>query len=697
MYRLVHKGLCTERCEKGIAEGKRMKQKKGIYASCLACILIVAAIVGICLLQVREPDQVPVAENCGQLKLFIRFPYGVEKVNIWQNEEGVYYFFLPSGTGDCRFTLGNIGDDGNVRIGGETFGPEDDLNRFVNALPHGQVLEATVNLGGITETICVVFLRSENIPAMFIDTESGSVENIHADKEVKEAASMRLVDSAGNGYYTGSMEYIKTRGNSTWQDSDKKPYQIKLDKEAELLGMAAAKKWILLANALDDTLIKNAIVYRYAESYSTVPSISGQYVDLYINGDYAGNYYLCEKVETGRNRLPLTDLEAATEAVNPDSRYRAASLYASEDGRIKATQGLEDPTDITGGYLVEHITEQEYINVGNAFQTIGKECYRIISPSPATVEQAEYICGLFDEMERAMDSEDGINPDTGRHFSEYLDVESWASKYVMEEVFHNPDAVVASMYMYKDCDSVDPLIHCGPMWDYDRALGSYGSNVYYVDNARQVGHYGIYVEQLMNFEEVASLVYEKFENEMLPYVDNKVRADIFDLDQMIRASAEMDAARWGEVHGYYPDRDASLDYLTWFLEEKTDYLQDVWFGGEEYCTVTFLDYYEEPCGIYQVKRGECLSETPIVNTHIAIFAGWYMQGSNIPYSSGLPVLMDATYESRWIEMDLVLQNALAFADMDLSQADPVVFEDFAEMIRQKQEEAQEEGSQETGM
>ena len=665
-----------------------MKQKKGVCMSCLACVLVAAAIIGVFLLQTWGRDQVQAAENCGQLKLFIEFPYGIEKINIWQNEEGVYYFFLPSGTEDHRLTLGNLGNAGRLKIGEEIFGPEDDLNGYVRSLPYGQMLEAVVELGERTETIRIAFLRSENIPAMFIDTESGSVESIHADKEAKEAATMRLVDSAGNGYYTGDMEYIKTRGNSTWLNSDKKPYQIKLDKEAGLLGMAAARKWILLANAMDDTLIKNAIVYRYAENYSTVPSISGQYVDLYINGDYAGNYYLCEKVETGRNRLPLTDLEAATEAVNPDPRYRTATLYVSEDGRIKATQGLENPIDITGGYLVEHITESEYMNVDNAFQTVGNECYRIVSPSPATVEQAEYICGLFDEMETAMVSEDGINPDTGRHFSEYLDVESWAAKYVMEEVFHDPDAVVASMYMYKDSDSIDPLIHSGPMWDYDRAMGSYGSNVYYVDNARQEGHFGIYVEQLMNFEEVASLVHEKFDKEMLPYVDNKVRADIFDLDQMIRTSAEMDAARWGEVHGYYPDRNASLDYLVYFLEKKTDYLQEVWLGGEEYCTVTFLDYYGEPCGVYQVKRGECLSETPIVNTHIAIFAGWYVQGENIPYSSGLPIFMDVTYESHWIDMGLLLQNALAFSEMDPLQVDPAVFEDFAEILRQKQAEMQ---------
>lgn len=125
-----------------------MKQKKGIFAFCLACILVAAALMGVCVLQVWEPDHVQTAEDCGQLKLFIRFPYGIEKVNIWQNEEGVYYFFLPSGTENCRLTIGNLGHTGNITIGEETFGAEDDLSGFLDSLPNGQILDAVVELGG---------------------------------------------------------------------------------------------------------------------------------------------------------------------------------------------------------------------------------------------------------------------------------------------------------------------------------------------------------------------------------------------------------------------------------------------------------------------------------------------------------------------------------------------------------------------
>lgn len=542
------------------------------------------------------------------------------------------------------------------------------------------------------EPVQARFMRSENLAAMFIDTVSGTVDKIHEDKEAKEEASMRLVDSEGNRSCFEALEYIKTRGNSTWE-YEKKAYQIKLKKEASLLEMGAAKKWILLANVVDDTLMKNELVYRYAERYTSVPTIDGQYVDLYINGDYVGNYYLCDKVEVGKSRLNITDLETATETVNYDKNYNEATLYVSEDQKVKATVGLNNPADITGGYLLEHIPAWEYEEATNAFRTDTGECYEIISPSPATVEQAEYICGLLDETEAAINAADGVNPVTGKHFSEYLDIDSWASKYVMEEVFHDPDASVGSMFLYKDADSVDSLIYSGPMWDYDRAMGSYGMQSYSIDDARQVGNFGIYVQALMKFDEVRDLVYDKFENEMVPYVENRARADIYELDEQIKASAEMDAARWPGVHGYYSHRESDVEYLASFLSEKTSYLKDIWLFEEDYCNVTFLDYYGEVYETYKVKRGEVFTETPSITSYVAVFAGWYVQGENIPYISGLPVLEDVTYESRWIGMDILLQNGLGSLEMDLSQVDPDILNSMAEMLREMQKQAQEEAEQ----
>lgn len=666
-----------------------MKRSKDIILYGLACIMIIFIVSGVCLFQPKKILSVQMANNYEELKLLIEFSDGSEEwVDIWQDETETYYFFLPAGADTGKVTFGNLKDEDSILLNNYNLRKDENVVTVLSDMEMGQILELQMQTNEkMQEPVEVCFLISQNIASIFIDTASGTVENIHSDKNIKEKGALRIIDSGGKNSYSGVIEYIKTRGNSTWE-LEKKPYRIKLEKEASLLDMPSAKQWILLANAIDDTLIKNEIVFRYAEKYTSIPSIRGQYIDLYLNNMYVGNYYLCEKVEVGKNRLNIFDLEKATESANNDRVYDKAIPYISEDGKIKATAGLTNPVDISGGFLVEYISDREYKVAENAFMTNGNRHFAVISPSKGTVEQIEYICGLFNEMETAMEQEDGINPITGKHFSEYMDIDSWASKYVMEEVFHDPDAAIASMFFYKDCDGKDPLIYCGPMWDYDRALGSYGLNNYIVDDAKNAGGYGIYVDLIMKHKEVSSLVYKKFKEEMVPYVNYKAKSDIYELSLKLDASAEMDDIRWPGVHGYYKERIASTEYLSCFLEEKVRYLEDVWLGKDDYCTVDFLDYYGNIYASYKVKYGERLQETPIISSYEAIFAGWYIRGEDIPYISGLPVLSDVTYESRWIGMDILIQNGLGASETELYQVDPEILENMADMLRKTQEQAE---------
>lgn len=95
--------------------------------------------------------------------------------------------------------------------------------------------------------------------------------------------------------------------------------------------------------------------------------------------------------------------------------------------------------------------------------------------------------------------------------------------------------------------------------------------------------------------------------------------------ERIQTSVEMDRIRWPIGRGYYTDYEASCEYLIWFLEHKSDYLQEAWLEGEEkkYCTVTFLNYSGDVYAQYTVKKGECLTAAPPITTYVAIFNGWY--------------------------------------------------------------------------
>ena len=663
-----------------------MNQTKSIGISCLLCVLAVAAAVGV--LSVINKNAMPVsapAVSCEQLELSVHFPAGERRIRIWKDQGGVYYFFFPSGVEDCRINFSNLGAGSTLQLDADIYTSD---NSVIRSLEYSKLYEMELNTsqeGQPPEQGQVIFLKSDGISSLFIDTASGSMEAVHSDKEVKEEASIWLFDAEGKREYSGAIKYIKSRGNSTFK-AEKKPYQIKLLKNASLLGLPSAEKWILLANAFDDTLIKNEMVFRFTERYTTVPSIRGEYLDLYLNGEYAGNYYLCEKVEVGETRLNITDLEAETEQVNFQESYKNAVLYVSDDGRIKATSGLQNPEDITGGYLLEHISRTEYETTENAFMTNGEHCYAIISPAPATMEQAQYICNFYNEMELAMMQEDGIHPETGKHFSEYLDIDSWTSKYLIEEVFHDTDAPARSMFFYKDSDSVDSHIFSGPMWDYDGALGGPKAGVYYIYDPYQIGNLGVYVQELMCHQEVFRQVYDKFEQYVLPYVEYLASADVYNLSMKIQASAEMNRIRWPAELGYYSDAKAERDWLVVFLEQKVDFLRQYWLEEEDFCTVTFLDYYGEVYAKYRVKRKEYLDDAPAIGTYTDIFNGWYTVDGGIPFDSRRPILHDVTYESRWIPFSIILENGLNVSDMDVSQIDVETLQSMVDQIRQLQKE-----------
>ena len=113
----------------------------------------------------------------------------------------------------------------------------------------------------------------------------------------------------------------RVRGNVS-QKMPKKPFAVKLDKKSGIFlndsdqtnDLPAHKRWVLLANWSDRTLMRNAIAFGIADIFKqTFPTDgigwnpSGQFVELVYNGVHVGNYYLCEQVKIDGNRLDISD------------------------------------------------------------------------------------------------------------------------------------------------------------------------------------------------------------------------------------------------------------------------------------------------------------------------------------------------------------------------------------------------------
>lgn len=340
--------------------------------------------------------------------------------------------------------------------------------------------KVTVYVNGNANNLTFYF--ASTLPSIHISTVKG-VENIVAYNSKDEASSVTIVNSDGTLEYkenSGELSEIKVRGNTT-NTYAKKPFALKLGHKSPLFGMSNDRQWILLANYLDQSLIRNSIMYKIAEILG-MDMCDFKSVDLYIDGDYYGVYLLCEKVEIDNGRVNIRDLEEETELLNPS--FKENATVVTDGDLIENTilteyryiDSVIDPEDITGGYLIE-LDNNYYRDELCYFVTENNSHYVIKSPENASKAQVEYIARLFAEMEEAIMSQDGKNR-LGKHYSEYADVDSLVYAYIIAELSRNFDAGSSSMYFYKEADVNGEFskIVKGPLWDCDNTLGNIHKN-----------------------------------------------------------------------------------------------------------------------------------------------------------------------------------------------------------------------------
>ncbi|MBO6148045.1 MAG: CotH kinase family protein [Lachnospiraceae bacterium] len=300
------------------------------------------------------------------------------------------------------------------------------------------------------------FVRAYDIPSVFIRTESRGMEYIDEDKSHSEEGEISVRSENGSILYEGGIKSIKGHGNSTWKKA-KKPYQITLRDKADLFGMGRARKWILLANYMDHSQIRNSITYDMARSIGNEFAPESVYVELYLNGRCNGLYQLTEKVEVDEERLNITDLQKENELANsknPPSQH-SVSYNGAGESFVMGTDQAQLPKDITGGYLIEHDYGWKYEEEPVRFSTEGGDTYVLSFPADAPIGEVEYVRGLFQELEDRIES--------GEALDGFIDLESFAERYALEELVQDEGAGITSSYYYKDADRVDPPHTCGPL------------------------------------------------------------------------------------------------------------------------------------------------------------------------------------------------------------------------------------------
>lgn len=385
--------------------------------------------------------------------------------------------FLPSYTDieNIRFCF----DNGTVTYGNGTLlksGDAVDISSFYDS---NGLYKITLTSGGTSYTYDIYV--SSSLPSIFIETSIGKTSLVGSnltDSNVK----ISIINKYGAYEYKdtkNTASEIKVRGNTT-DTYAKKPFQIKLGEKKNLFSMGKAKTWILLANYLDQSLIRNSVMYSFAADMG-MDAPQYQNVDVFLDGEYYGVYTLCEKVQIDEERVNIRNLEKENDKLNQS--YNSSTIYVPANAILDKNgnpvvrqytyvENMVNPEDITGGYLVE-LDTNNYTKEKCYFTTPYNHAYVVKSPENVSKEQMEYISQIFGYMEQALYSEDGYNS-LGKHYTEYIDIESTAYAYIAAEFSRNYDAGGSSTFFYKDADrdGKQTLIKSGPIWDCDNTLGN---------------------------------------------------------------------------------------------------------------------------------------------------------------------------------------------------------------------------------
>ena len=268
------------------------------------------------------------------------------------------------------------------------------------------------------------FFTVTNLPLMIFNTEN-SIEPTSNEEYIIS----QIIIINDNEKELNETAKIRIRGHST-ATLPKKPYKIKFEKKQKIFGISGKyKNWALLANHYDKSLIRNSLAFKISEIIGLEFTPRCEPVDVILNGNYRGNYFICDQIEV-------------------------------KEGRVDIEEITED--DITGGYLLEidgrAMKEDKYFLSDRGL--IGEIKYP--DSDDITKKQENYIKLYLNKME--------TNVYKGN--LDYLDLNSFYRYFIMQEFCADIDSVWSSFHVTKR--KGDDKLYFGPVWDYDLSFDNDG-------------------------------------------------------------------------------------------------------------------------------------------------------------------------------------------------------------------------------
>lgn len=315
----------------------------------------------------------------------------------------------------------------------------------------------------------IEFLCADNIDTLYVTLQKQKkLQDVHQDKLEEIPGVLTIMDADGNI----SNEVIKGfygHGNDSWA-AEKKSYNLKMSTPIDLLGMGENEDYSLLACYRDNSLMCYCTTTELIRELGFPYPPQFRLVNLYVAGEYAGIYFLAEKVELDQNRIDITNVYEETKAVNHNYLGGFEQKIWKDENSLAERHFYEvenDPEDLTGGYLLEADIvdygpdESRFVSERGIPITMKRARY-------SSEAQVNYIADYWQEFEDALFSADGKN-DQGKHYTEYIDAESFAMQWLLYELVQE-GSMSSSIYFYKESDiSGDGLLHACFPWDMEHS------------------------------------------------------------------------------------------------------------------------------------------------------------------------------------------------------------------------------------
>ena len=377
-----------------------------------------------------------------------------------------------------------------------------------------------------------------NIPLISIHTKKPLSGGFRMMSDDNQKVKCNVVIVNNGEIELNSSGKIRLRGNASKMEA-KKPYQINFGTETSVLDMPSiSRKWVLLANYMDKTLLRNLVAFKISSILGQKYTPQCKSVDVIFNGVYDGNYMICEKVEVGKNRVELGE--------NDEN---------SNDGFLMVVE--DDWSKNEGDYC---FTSEKEIPITIKYPE---------EPSDSQLSDLKY---WFDNIER-----DAYN----YNITDLIDLESFSQYFLLEEFTGDVDSVAGSYYITKHFN--DDKLYFGPGWDYDltfdndaRIYPTNEKNKWTFNCGGSAGKLRNFISKLMSIPQVLDAVQSKWkEVTMYDFSPDILINYINEQIENINESQKLNYQKWKNLdktvalnpvaRGTY---EAEVSYLKSFIEER---------------------------------------------------------------------------------------------------------------------------------